>query len=389
MIKTPNIRRIPFSASNTTTIGDEWATSALKTISPQTLLLSLSAFAAAAPLAAEVNFASWGGAYEASQQKAFVDTWKGGTVRFHKYNGGLEQIRAQVESGEVRWDIVDVLPHDARQGCDEGLFEELDRGVFKAAADGTAMDDDVMVLVPNACVVPQTYWSYVSFYQRGTFDGAQPTTIADFFDLEKFPGKRGIRSSPQGLIEMALVADGIAIGNVYKVMSTEQGIDQAFRVLDRLRDDRVFWTLGSEPLELVKSGRVAMSLAYNGRIGAAVLSHDEPLVTIWDGQVLEEEWLVMVRGAPNPDEALKFLIHSSAPEQLAEQARYINYGPMRASSFDIIRAGEPWFHNGKNVMEHMPNRPELMSRTIVANPDWWVEYGDAIFERFAAWMAVD
>ena len=389
MIKTPNIRRIAVQAINTTTIGDEWATSALKRNLPYTLLLLLSAFAAAAPLRAEVNFASWGGAYEVSQQKAFVDTWKGGTVKFHRYNGGLQEIREQVESGKLRWDIVDVLPNDARQGCDEGLFEELDRDIFKPAADGTAMDDDVMVLVPNACVVPQTYWSYVPFYMQGTFDGAQPVSIADFFDVEKFPGKRGIRSWPQGLIEMALVADGIAIQNVYKVMSTEHGIDQAFRVIDRLRDHRIFWTLGSEPLELVKSGRVSMSLAYNGRIGAAVLSHNEPFVTIWDGQVLEEEWLVMLRGAPNREEALKFLIHSSAPEQLAEQARYINYGPMRASAFDIIRAGEPWFHNGKNVMEHMPNRPELMSRTIVANPDWWAEHGDEIFERYAAWMAVD
>ncbi len=353
------------------------------------LLLTLAVIGACSPLRAEVNFASWGGVYEMSQQKAFVDTWKGGKVRFHRYDGGLDAIRDQVESGQVTWDIVDVLPNDARQGCDEGLFEELDRNIFKPAADGTPMDDDVMVLVPNACVVPQAYWSYVSFYRQGTFAGAQPVSIADFFDVKKFPGKRGIRSRPQGLIEMALVADGVAIRNVYKVMSTEQGIDHAFRVLDRIRDHRVFWTLGSEPLELVKSGRVAMSLAYNGRIGAAVLSRDEPFVTIWDGQVLEEEWLVMLRGAPNRKQALQFLVHSSAPEQLAEQARYINYGPMRASSFDIIRAGEPWFHNGRTVMEHMPNRPELMSRTIVANPDWWAEHGDEVFARYAAWMAVD
>lgn len=361
----------------------------MKTTPRFRLLLTLAVIGSCTPLRAEVNFASWGGAYEASQQKAFVDTWKSGTVKFHKYAGGLDEIRAQVESGEVRWDIVDVLPHDARQGCDEGLFEELERNQFKPAADGTPMDDDVMVLVPNACVVPQTYWSYVPFYRQGSFEGEQPDSIADFFDLQRFPGKRGIRSWPQGLIEMALVADGIAIRNVYKVMSTSQGIDQAFRMLDRIRDHSVFWTLGSEPLDLVKSGRVSMSLAYNGRIGAAVLTNDEPFVTIWDGQVLEEEWLVMVQGAPNRDQALQFLVHSSAPEQLAEQARYINYGPMRASSFDIIRAGEPWFHNGNSVMEHMPNRPELMSRTIVANPDWWVEHGDAIFERYAAWMAVD
>lgn len=353
------------------------------------LLTILIVIAATSPVRAEVNFASWGGVYQESQQKAYVDTWQGGTVKFHKYSGGLDEIRAQVTSAKVSWDIVDVLPHDARRGCDEGLFEELDRDIFKAAADGTAMDDDVMVEVPNNCVVPLTYWSYVPFYQRGRFKGSHPSSIADFFDVKKFPGKRGIRSWPDGLIEMALVADGVPVDQVYKVMSTEAGIDRAFRVLDRIKHERVFWTLGSEPLQLVKSGAVAMSLAYNGRIGAAILTHDEKFVTLWDGQVLEEEWLVLLKGAPHKTEALEFLIHTSAPEQQAGQARYINYGPMRASAFDIIRAGEPWFHNGKYVMEHMPNRPELMSRTIVADPDWWVEYGQAVAERYAIWVVTE
>jgi len=351
------------------------------------LLVAVVASAAITDTQAEVTFTSWGGVYEDSQQKAYVDTYSGDDIRFEEYAGGLDEIRRQVESGKVTWDIVDVLPHEARVGCDEGLFEELDRDMFEKAADGTAMDDDIMVPVPNDCVVPQVFWSYVAFYQEGHFKGTQPTTIADFFDLEKFPGKRGIRNWPNGLIEMALVADGVAIRNVYKVMSTKAGIDQAFNMLDKIKDDAVLWSSGRKPLELVRSGKVAMSLAYNGRIGAAVLTGGEKFVTIWDGQVLEEEWLVLMRGAPNAEAAKRFLVHVSAPAQQAGQARYINYGPMRASAFDIMRQGEPWFHNGKNIMQHMPNRPEVMSRTIMANPEWWADFGAAVDERYAAWTA--
>jgi len=171
------------------------------------------------------------------------------------------------------------------------------------------------------------------------------------------------------------------------VMSTKAGIDKAFNMLDKIKDDAVLWSSGRKPLELVRSGKVAMSLAYNGRIGAAVLTEGEKFVTIWDGQVLEEEWLVLMRGAPNAEAAKKFLVHVSAPAQQAGQARYINYGPMRASAFDIMRQGEPWFHNGKNIMEHMPNRPEVMSRTIMANPEWWADFGGEVDERYAAWTA--
>ncbi len=357
-------------------------------ISSKRLLLALIATAASiADSQAEVNFASWGGNYEVSQQKAYVDTWKNGSVKFSRYGGGLDEIRIQVNSGSVKWDIVDVLPHDARLGCDEGLFEELDRKMFEPAPDGTPMDDDIMVEVPNDCVVPQSFWSYVPFYKEGTFKGDQPTTISDFFDVEKFPGKRGIHAWPNALIEMALVADGVEIRDVYKVMSTAAGIDRAFARLDSIKDHAEIWYSGEMPLEMVKSGEVVMSVAFSGRIGAAILSAGEKFVTVWDGQVLEEEWLVLLNGAPHAEEAREFLVHASAPAQQAALTRYINYGPMRASAFDIILNGEPWFHNGKDVWQYMPNRPEVMARTIVANPKWWADYGSSVVDRYTAWIS--
>ena len=100
----------------------------------------LATFAAVGALAfgvaaaqADVTVVSWGGAYTMSQQRAYGDTWTGGTVIWENYNGGLGEVRAQVEADNVTWDVLDVLPHEARVGCDEGLFEELPRDVFVAA----------------------------------------------------------------------------------------------------------------------------------------------------------------------------------------------------------------------------------------------------------------
>ena len=246
-----------------------------------------------------------------------------------------------------------------------------------------------MVTVPNDCVVPQIFWSYVPFYQAGTFDGnpaGNPKTIGDFFDVKKFPGKRGIHTWANALIEMALMADGVAAADVYKVMDTAGGIDRAFSKLDTIKDHAVFWSSGSKPLELVSSGEVSMALAYNGRIGAAVLSEGAKFVTNWDGQVLEEEWLVMLKGTKKKKEAREFMVHASAPAQQAGQAKWINYGPMRKSALAIIQAGEPWFNTGVNIMEHMPNAGEAMNNAVFADPEWWADNGDSISERFKAWM---
>ena len=361
-----------------------------QTLMKTTLASAVIGAALAVPAQADVTVASWGGAYTMSQQKAYSDTYAPGGINWVNYNGGLGEVRAQVESGNVTWDIIDVLPHEARVGCDEGLFEELPRDVFTPAADGTSMDDDIMVEVPNDCVVPQIFWSYVPFWQDGAFDGnaaGNPSTIADFFDVANFPGKRGLHTWGNATIEMALLADGVAPEDVYDTLSTPEGVDRAFAKLDTIKDHVVFWSAGAEPLELVKSGEVSMSLAYNGRIGAAVLSEGAPFVTNWDGQVLEEEWLAMIKGTPNADEALKFLIHASAPEQQAGQAKWITYAPMRKSGIEIIAANEPWFNTGVDILPLMPNASEALSQKhLFADPSWWSDNGDSISERFTAWM---
>lgn len=338
---------------------------------------------------ADITVVSWGGAYTVSQQKAYGETWEkktGKKIRWVDYNGGLGEIRAQVEAGNVLWDVVDVFPHEARIGCDERLFEKLPGDRFMAAPDGTPMDQDIIVPLPNDCVVPNIIWSWLVIFDENRFPGEKPKTIADFFDLKRFPGKRGISTFPQANIEMALVADGVDPKKVYEVMDTPEGIDRAFAKLRTIKDHAVFWSSGVEPVDFMKGGKVVMSTAYNGRASDAILSQGESFVIIWDGQVLDKQWFVVIKGSKNYDEALDFLIHSSAPEQQAAQAKWIPYGPLRRSALAIIGANEPWYKSGANVMPHMPNRDEVMPRTVVADPEWWAKNTAKVTERFKAWI---
>lgn len=356
----------------------------------------LASFAVAGVLAfgamaarADITVVSWGGAYTLSQQKAYGEGWErktGKKINWVEYNGDLAEVRAQVEAGEILWDVLDLFAHEGRVGCTEGLFEELPRDVFVPAPNGARMDDELLVALPNNCVVPNIVWSWVTFYDESSFPGEKPKTIADFFDLVKFPGKRAMSIFPQANIEMALVADGVDPKKVYQVMDTPEGVDRAFAKLDSIREHVRFWASGEEPVDLVKNREVVMSTVYSGRVGAAFLEGDTSLRTIWDGQILDEEWFVIVKGSRNFDEALDFLVYASAPEQQAKQAKWITYGPMRLSGFDIIKANEPWFNNGANVMPLMPGREETLARTVISDPDWWAEKGGDIVKRYAAWM---
>ena len=344
--------------------------------------LGLIAMAFTATSYADITFVSWGGAYTASQQKAYVDTYVSlnpdAKITVENYNGGLGEIKAQVEAGNVTWDVVDVLPDQAITGCDEGLFAKVDQSEFI---------NDMVVPPVSECVVPQIFWAYTVFYSKAAFPGKKPKSMKDFFDTKKFPGKRGIHTWAQANIEMALVADGVKAKDVYEVMSTPEGIDRAFAKLDSIKDDVVFWSAGSKPLELVSSGEVVMAIAYNGRIGAAILSEGKDFEYIWDATVLEQEYLVAIKGG-NEAEALEFMAHASTAQALADQAKYIPYGPMRKSSIDIIKKGEPWFIKDSgniDILPHMPTAPKVLKRAVIADPVWWADNGAEVNERFGAW----
>lgn len=352
------------------------------------LVVSLAVLPQAVALASDLTVVTWGGVYAESQRKAYGTPWQeqtGKRINWINYNGGLAEIRAQVESGQVLWDVVDVFPGEARKGCDEGLFETLPATIFETT-DGGSIEKDLVVPRPNTCVAPNIIWSWVVFFSNKTFGAEGPQSIADFFDLTRFPGKRGLATFPQATLEMALVADGVDPADVYKTLDTEDGLDRAFAKLETLGDQIVFWSSGARPTEMVASGEVAMSTAYNGRVSEKILFENADFKIIWDGQVLEEEWFVIVKGSPHVDDAIEFLKIAFSPEAQAEQARWIPYGPMRREALKIISENEPWFRSGKAVMSHMPDRDEIMQRTIIADPDWWAVNGEHVGARYLEWM---
>ena len=156
----------------------------------------------AGPLNAEeekfITVVSWGGSYARSSVKAYHERFvkeTGIQIKLDEYNGGLAQVRAQVETGNVTWDVVDMEANDVLLGCDEGLLETSDYETLPAAPDGTPATEDFVAGVDADCGVKNLIYSTVFAYNDTKFTGRKPMTMSDFFDLENFPGRRGRRSA--------------------------------------------------------------------------------------------------------------------------------------------------------------------------------------------------
>ena len=336
--------------------------------------------------ASEITIVSWGGAYTKSQVEAYHKPFieKTGTkVNSEDYNGGIAEIKAQVEAGNVTWDIVDVELSDAIRACDEGLLEPIDHSTLPAGADGTPATEDFLDGTLYDCAVANIVWSTIFAYDSSKIaDG--PKTMADFFDTAKFPGKRGLRKGPKVNLEFALIADGVPAAEVYDVLETPEGVDRAFAKLDTIKDDVVWWEAGAQPPQLLADGEVAMTTAYNGRIFNAVAGEDKPFEIVWDGQVYDLDLWVIPKGAKNKDTAFEFLKFSTATEQLAAQASYISYGPARKSSAPLVGK----YHNKDIDMgPQMPTAPENLQNAVQSNFEFWADNSDQLTERFNAWLA--
>ena len=350
-------------------------------------LVTLLAACAGGCAADSVTVVSWGGAYTEACRRALFEPFTAETgieVRVDSFNGGLAQIRAQVETGNVHWDLVDLEFADVVRACDEGLAELIGVDQLPPAPDGTPAREDYYEGTYSDCGGGGVYYSGVVAYNREGFPGAKPSKLEDFFDLERFPGRRGMRRSPVVTLEMALMADGVPPEQVFGVLDTEEGVDRAFRKLDEIKDEVVWWEAGAQPPQMLADREVALSTAYNGRIFNAQVVEGQPFEIIWDGQVLDFGQLVMVAGTPNYEAARRFLLFASRVESMAAIGRYISYSPTRRSGLDLIGTH---LATGVEMRPHLPGAPENLVRALRNDPLWWADHHEEMTERFSAWLA--
>lgn len=336
--------------------------------------------------AGELTVVSWGGAYTKSQVEAYHKPFiekTGINIKSEDYNGGIAEIKAQVEAGNVTWDIVDVELSDAIRACDEGLLETIDHSTLPAGADGTPATEDFLPGTLYDCAVANIIWTTIFAYDKEKMPNG-PKTMADFFDTKAFPGKRGLRKGAKVNLEFALIADGVPAAEVYDVLATPEGVDRAFAKLDTIKDDVIWWEAGAQPPQMLADGEVAMTTAYNGRIFNAVAGEGKPFEIVWDGHVWDLDLWVIPKGAKNKDAAMDFLKFSTSTEQLAAQASWISYGPARASSGPLVGK----FHNADIDMKpQMPTNPANLTNAVQNNFEFWADNADQLNERFNAWLA--
>jgi putative spermidine/putrescine transport system substrate-binding protein len=317
---------------------------------------------------------TWAGPYGRAQASAMMRPYaaaKSVDVRIVQWDGEFADLK--------KGDVVDMELPQAVEACQRGLLEKIDAAPLPAGSDGKSAKSDFLPGAVGPCWVGSLVYSQLILFRADARKA--PTGPADFFDLKKFPGGRGLRQGPKFNLELALIADGVLARDVYKTLATDDGVARAFARLDAIKRRIAWWSAAGEPMQMLMDGRVVMSTALNGDLYNPKRKIQPGVLR--DYQLYEMDVFGIPKTSTRKDATMDFIAYATASEPLANAASWVPYSPARRSALPRVGKNPD---TGEAMQAFMPLRPQDMDTAFAVDDFWWRAHGAQINVRWQAWL---
>lgn len=331
----------------------------------------------------EVVVYSYGGAFTANLRKNVYEPFtKESGIKIVDVIADLAepQLKAMNQAGRVDWDTALVTPQGYSDLHQAGMFMSIDYSLW---------DDEALEGVPASARLSDAVAAFrnatMLVYDERAFPKAGPKSWADFWNVNEYPGARGLDGSV-GYRSMlfALMADGVAHKDLWPL--TDDKIDRALKKLDEIKPHVTkWWMAGGEPIQLLGSGEYSMTSAFDGRALAAV-KQGAPIRMVWNGatSVGENYWAVL-KGGPNSANAQKFIAFVNRAEIAAAFTQAAFYPGPNANQLKYLPA---------DLVPLISINPENAAQAVRLDPAWFVAKrpdgkinADHIQERWLTWRS--
>lgn len=310
-------------------------------------------------------FVDWGGTNTDARIKANIEPFE------EEYDcdvtvvtpSDYSKLIAMVENGTTEWDVMNCDAYWGAYAGTKDYLEPIDYNVVTEKIDPAAQLEYVMGAEVYASVLAYNSEKYTS--------DTAPQNWADFWDTAKYPGKRAMWQYPVTVLEAALMADGVPMDQLYPL-----DLDRAFKKLDEIKDDIVWWTEGAQPSQMLSTGEADMALAWSGRILTAQDEGSPVDLTYNQGLRIAAGWVVP-KGAPNKEMAMKFIEYISKAESQAAFSEQIPYGSTNSAATDLM---------SDELKQKIGQTDEQMANQIYISNEYWAEHLTEVEERFNAWL---
>jgi putative spermidine/putrescine transport system substrate-binding protein len=306
-------------------------------------------------------FTSSGSSYQRAQTKAWINPYskESGTTTSQDSPTDYARIQSMVENNQVTWDVVNVSNDFGLQSTGD-LLEPLDYSVIdkEPILEGYANEYRI------ACML----YANTLAYNTEKID-VTPSTWADIFDTQKFPGKRGFRKSPSETLEVALLGDDVPPENLYPL-----DVDRALNKLDTIRDQIVWWETGGQLQQQLADGEVALASAWNGRVQTEI-DAGTPVKIQWNQNLQTADYLVVPEGTANKQKAMELIAYCVSGKNNHRLSEFIPYAPINKESIPKV---------APQVRPQLPTAYRDVGVTY--NAEWWDNNREAVEQRFNRWL---
>ncbi|RKT56110.1 extracellular solute-binding protein [Saccharothrix australiensis] len=314
-----------------------------------------------------LTFVSYGkGAYQEGQEKAFLEPFRKQSGVRVTLDGPSDnaKLRAMVGAGRVTWDVVDTDAFMAREHCGT-LLEKIDVGDLEGSFPPGTLSD---------CGVPTALFGLMLMYNGNTYGADPPTSLADFFDPAKFPGKRVIYAKDPaiGQLEAALLADGVPPDGLYPL-----DVDRALKVYDRVRHDLTLAQTYGQQQQAMVDDQADMALVVSARAYSTLKAGGTQWQRVRTKVPVTWDVLVVPKGSRNKDLAQELIRFASRPEPGARFAELSGAGAANTGAapelndvqrrIDVLGA------------DHAEDR-------VFIDADWWTANYSEVVRAWTAWQ---
>ncbi len=318
-----------------------------------------------------ISMAGYGGIVQEHQTRLFAQPFEKKTgIKVNIGSGAsLALAKLQNSSGTAaQWDIISLSGPEYLEAIEQKLIVPYDYSIIESK--------NIPPTYKMPYGVPFSLYLYVMAWDtRQVPNDKAPQTWADFFNPQKYPGKRSLYAniSDGSVLEGALLADGVALDKLYPL-----DIDRALKVLDRLGKQNIIWhTTNAEPMQHLTSGAAALATCFNGR-AITVMGQGGPVnYTSNFGGVSGNPYCVVASSA-NKKEAFQFLNYMlNTADADAEYITLTNYAIPNTEALKLV---------SKEVLDKLPNSEALKDKVFVKNDEWWAKNLAKSTARFKEWQ---
>ncbi|MBE7158675.1 MAG: extracellular solute-binding protein [Rhodospirillales bacterium] len=289
-------------------------------------------------------------------------------VQMQVWDGGVDALRAQIKQSDNSWDVVLLDPDELATGCSEGLIEKLDWSAIGGK-------DHYVPMAISDCGLGAMVADTILSWDKDKIPVAP--AWSDFWDVAKYPGKRGLRKSVRGNLEIALLADGVAPGDIYKTLSSSDGVDRAFRKLDQLKPYIVWWSTHAEAGKILASGDVLMTSAPSAQIVMMADQQHRNFGMQFAGGLYEVQSWAILKGSPMLRGAQQFLYFTGMP---AVEQRLLQ-GSGEAGLAKGLTEGLP-----PELAAMSASNPANLANALKLDIAFWHDNLPKLRQRFETWL---